>query len=502
MTRKLQFLFTALLLMVGVTSAWADNTVTVTCGENNKSFETLSAAFSDDIITEAAADVTIEVSADQTLTGAFQWNKGYNLTITPTTDITIKGPSDKRWFLAKKDSGTESNLNIGSDSHSITFDGENNTRTVEVAARSKLTNLTFTNVTFKNFKLNKAKNLIEGENQDAYIELKNVTLKNCQNPSHAFIRNQRMKNDKLRLHGYLNIDSDCKGAGIYLTTETSNGDGSGTTGRLKIYGSFSVSNQIEIVVHESKSNMPKTDQVIISSSDAKNDLTTMFSLTSDNLSPIGMYWNNNYDMKLTQEYNLKLDVAGAATLVLPFESTIPDGVTCYALSYTSGDDITATTVTGGTLAANTPVLIIGTANTPYSFKTTTALGSQIVTIPGSEQTSGVLKGVYTETTPANTNYILSYKGEALAFRKADGSTNKVQPYHAYMSVTYSDPSSSAPAFYNINFGGITGISNPKGEQNMLDDENAPIYNLQGVCMNSQNLPKGIYVKNGKKFVVK
>lgn len=29
-----------------------------------------------------------------------------------------------------------------------------------------------------------------------------------------------------------------------------------------------------------------------------------------------------------------------------------------------------------------------------------------------------------------------------------------------------------------------------------------IYNLQGVRMNGENLPKGIYVKNGKKFIVK
>ena len=35
------------------------------------------------------------------------------------------------------------------------------------------------------------------------------------------------------------------------------------------------------------------------------------------------------------------------------------------------------------------------------------------------------------------------------------------------------------------------------------DKNAPVYSLQGMKMqNTDNLPKGIYVKNGKKFVVK
>lgn len=36
-----------------------------------------------------------------------------------------------------------------------------------------------------------------------------------------------------------------------------------------------------------------------------------------------------------------------------------------------------------------------------------------------------------------------------------------------------------------------------------EDRNAPVYNLQGMKMqDAENLPKGIYVKNGKKFVVK
>ena len=34
-------------------------------------------------------------------------------------------------------------------------------------------------------------------------------------------------------------------------------------------------------------------------------------------------------------------------------------------------------------------------------------------------------------------------------------------------------------------------------------KNAPIYNLQGMKMqNADNLPAGIYIKNGKKFIIK
>ena len=37
---------------------------------------------------------------------------------------------------------------------------------------------------------------------------------------------------------------------------------------------------------------------------------------------------------------------------------------------------------------------------------------------------------------------------------------------------------------------------------IVSDHNAPIYNLNGVQMNAKSLKKGVYVKQGKKFVVK
>ena len=37
---------------------------------------------------------------------------------------------------------------------------------------------------------------------------------------------------------------------------------------------------------------------------------------------------------------------------------------------------------------------------------------------------------------------------------------------------------------------------------IVSDHNAPIYNLNGVQVNAKSLKKGVYVKQGKKFVVK
>lgn len=46
--------------------------------------------------------------------------------------------------------------------------------------------------------------------------------------------------------------------------------------------------------------------------------------------------------------------------------------------------------------------------------------------------------------------------------------------------------------------GIEELSN--GE--IISDHNAPIYNLNGVQVNSKNLQRGIYIKQGKKFIVR
>lgn len=40
------------------------------------------------------------------------------------------------------------------------------------------------------------------------------------------------------------------------------------------------------------------------------------------------------------------------------------------------------------------------------------------------------------------------------------------------------------------------------EVSVATDKDAHVYNLQGVRMNAENLPAGIYIKGGKNFVVK
>ena len=185
-------------------------------------------------------------------------------------------------------------------------------------------------------------------------------------------------------------------------------------------------------------------------------------------------------------------------MVLPFASTIPttpSGITCYKLDYTSGDNITAT-LESGTLAANSPVLVIGTASTDYKFVSTATSGSAAT---GSGQTSayGVLIGNYDANyVVPEDNYILTNHSGSIGFRKADGTSNKVQAYRAYMSATHV---AGAREFFGIDFGDgeTTGVADVRCQ---MEDVRGEYFDLSGRRV--AHPTKGLYIVNGKKVVIK
>lgn len=183
-------------------------------------------------------------------------------------------------------------------------------------------------------------------------------------------------------------------------------------------------------------------------------------------------------------YELTVGSYGAATLSLPFDATIPDGVTCYTLNYTSGDKVTATEVTGGTLSANTPVLVNATTGN-YEFTRT----GEIVS---ASAVSGALTGVYATTDVPTESYILWANAEnPIGFYKANNST--VAAYRAYLTAE-----GAGVKALSIIFGDETGIKAMDNGQWTMD--NGRIYNLAGQRLSKAR--KGINIVNGKKYVVK
>ena len=189
--------------------------------------------------------------------------------------------------------------------------------------------------------------------------------------------------------------------------------------------------------------------------------------------------------KKMDSYKLTVNAYKAATLVLPFNAIIPSGVTAYTLNYTEGNNaVNATEVTGGTLEANTPVLVNAEAG-DYTF---TRTGNII----SASAVSGALTGVYTTTNVPSGSYILwANATNPIGFYQSNSST--VAPYRAYLTADGAGASMLTIDFDNEN----TGISEMESTKKA---ENGVFYNLSGQRV--QNVTKGLYIVNGKKYVIK
>ncbi len=174
------------------------------------------------------------------------------------------------------------------------------------------------------------------------------------------------------------------------------------------------------------------------------------------------------------------------TIIFPFTpnvSTGYDNITFYSCNSVSGEVLQLSEV-------DSPA-----ANTPYIIKNEGGDFSLNVNGYGDRglndsYTSGFLTGVYTASTVEAGNYVLQTQSGVQGFYKVNGDGLTAIPYRAYLTVP-----SGVKAFF---FDATDGINN----LNVNDDlnKNEAIYNLAGQRV--QKAIKGLYIKNGKKVVIK
>ena len=179
--------------------------------------------------------------------------------------------------------------------------------------------------------------------------------------------------------------------------------------------------------------------------------------------------------------------AQAGTLCLPFAATIPAEVDAYTLSFTSGTAATATSVET-TIPANTPVLLNGSGEQTFT-------GSGSIDADAAN-TDGALTGVFKSTTVPINSYVLQNGASGLGFYKV-ASAITAKPFRAYLTAE----AGSAREFFGIDFAdddittgirSLTPSPSPKGE--------GSIYTLNGQRVAQPT--KGLYIVNGKKYVIK
>ena len=230
-----------------------------------------------------------------------------------------------------------------------------------------------------------------------------------------------------------------------------------------------------------------TAQTLFFTKDAKDFTNTKdetLSFSKDDLVP-----------QLTVDYalashTLQVTDAGAATLVLPYETEIPEGVKAYTLTYASGNKAVATELTG-VIPANTPVLINAQEGN-YTFKATVKL-----TTKADKPVSGSLNGVWSEEVVPVGSYVLQNQSGTVAFYHVAAADFKVKANQAYLYA----PEAAGAKMLNIDFGGeATAINGVEAE---ASNANTQVYTIDGKKANRNNLAKGkVYVTKGKTFILK
>ena len=219
-----------------------------------------------------------------------------------------------------------------------------------------------------------------------------------------------------------------------------------------------------------------------------NMTTNGFCLQRNNSSEttnFGSYTSGQTDIWFLEvpTYDVEISSAGLATFCLPYNATIPDGLTAYTAT-DNGESVKLTAKEGGKIAAGEGVVLKGNGGT-YTF--VAAEGS--VSATAGNQLVGVTED--TELTEADNAYMLTRKIDdgSIAFRLLK--TNyTLEANRAYLKVDGSaNTRELIPALWDDNATGIDNIAK--------DEETATgaIYNLAGQKL--MRAQKGINIINGK-----
>ncbi|MGM9692570.1 MAG: hypothetical protein ACI3X6_05095 [Alloprevotella sp.] len=190
-----------------------------------------------------------------------------------------------------------------------------------------------------------------------------------------------------------------------------------------------------------------------------------------------------------------------ATFSAPFAFILPENVDAYVVDQTpSGTSakMTQLATAGSTVAANTGVILYGaTSEAQVRMIPATETGATPATTLLGNSAGGTKQIV---DVAGETNYILASKGGNIVFSKAlaNGENKNISMNKAYLSI----PAGSGVNQFALSFGEdgpTTGIGSIEAGQ--AGSTAAPVYDLSGRRI-SQPATRGIYIRGGKKFMVK
>lgn len=180
------------------------------------------------------------------------------------------------------------------------------------------------------------------------------------------------------------------------------------------------------------------------------------------------------------------------TFSAPFETVIPTGVRAYyAQTAEASTGISLAEISSGTIPANEGVIITATTATPGYFAPATAstsiTGNQLSNSAGAEHAI------------VEHDYILATANEVTALYKAKVGGSALKMNKAYLNLG----SALSPSFKLSFDGELTGIASTLLNADESDSlgSKTPVYDLSGRRV-AQPMRGGIYIRDGKKFIVK
>ena len=203
-----------------------------------------------------------------------------------------------------------------------------------------------------------------------------------------------------------------------------------------------------------------------------------------------------------QTVDLRISDAGFATLMLPYEAALPEGVKAYSASQ-AGETLAngcrvLTLEKADVLQANTPYIIEGVPGT-YTF-------SGAVTNTQDTYTNGWLTGTFVGTQAQAGTYVLQNNNGITGFyRVAAGKEPQVGANRAWLSVPAEEGATAEVTAFVFGDDSATGIEGVDASDRRVD-----VYTLEGVRVRTdvrmsealKALPRGVYVVNGTKKAVK
>ena len=198
-----------------------------------------------------------------------------------------------------------------------------------------------------------------------------------------------------------------------------------------------------------------------------------------------------YMIELPEPVVTNTSSEGWATTCLPFNAEIPEGVTAYAATAIEDGQLKVEPIQGTILPANTPVLVAGSAAASCEWLSRVATADK-------PQTNLFLGTTEKTTVEPNSVFTLGHAKNAsgdIGFWKFTGTT--IPANRAYLKV---DNASGIKGFTWLD--DADGIRKMNDGQWAMDNEASTVYDLSGRQIVNRQLPRGIYVSSGRKYVVK